>query len=195
MSSAAKPLPSLIVSPSDLKRARRELEAVDDYMHQAGLRGSALKDGDGNQLKVPQTSRIVEALVTETGLNLLRAGDRQKLLHFVTELTKHAPVLHISFASEPSAMFLGKLLNWLRSNIHPQVLVSIGLQPSIAAGCIIRTANKQIDMSLAQAFEDARGQLVESLRAETGVLPDEAKRIEAETLKAAAEKVAKETAE
>jgi F0F1-type ATP synthase delta subunit len=194
MASAARQLPPQIVSPSDLKRARRELEAVEDYMHQAGLRASALKDNGGSQQKLPQTSRTLEALIDETGLNLLRTGDRQKLIRFVDELSKHAPILHISFASEPSAAFLAKLLGWLRSNVHPQVLVSVGLQPSIAAGCVIRTANHQIDLSLAQAFEAARGQLVDSLRAETGVLPDEARKIEAETLRAAAEKAEKELA-
>jgi F0F1-type ATP synthase delta subunit len=59
----------------------------------------------------------------------------------------------MSFASEPSAKSLGTLVDWLRTNIHPQVVVSVGIQPSIAAGCIVRTPNRQYDFSLRQSLD------------------------------------------
>ncbi|HEX8182559.1 MAG TPA: hypothetical protein VF575_03065 [Candidatus Saccharimonadales bacterium] len=152
------PLTTMIVSPSDLKRARRELEALDDFMHQASLRQG------GKALKMPQTSRLIDELASETNVNMLQSADRAKLLKYLTDLITSAPVLHFSFASEPSASFMNKLIIWLRSNIHPQVLVHLGLQPSIAAGCIVRTSNKQFDFSLTQAFERQRELLVSSLR-------------------------------
>jgi F0F1-type ATP synthase delta subunit len=43
---------------------------------------------------------------------------------------------------------LEKILLWLRQNVHPQVLLQVGLQPAIAAGCVLRTTNKIFDMSL-----------------------------------------------
>jgi hypothetical protein len=184
-------LTTLIISPSDLKKARRELETLDDFLHQAGLRASG---STGKPVKLPQTSRLIEELVSEANANLLRAPDRAALLKYLTTLIEKAPVLHISFASEPSAPFMGKLIVWLRGNIHPQVLVHVGLQPSVVAGCIVRTANKQFDMSLKQAFEDQRQVLIDDLRVDPSkVTAKEAAEIEAETLKAVqAAAVAKE---
>ncbi len=157
-------LTTLIVSPSDLKHVRRDLEALDDTLRQAGLRQG------GKAVALPQPSRFINALAEESKANLLRAGDRQQLLQYLSTLVEKAPVLHISFASEPSAAFMNKLIIWLRSNIHPQLLVHLGLQPSIAAGCIVRTPNKQFDFSLAQAFEKQRELLVASL---LEITPDE----------------------
>jgi F0F1-type ATP synthase delta subunit len=57
-------------------------------------------------------------------------------------------LLHISFAAEPSTQALEKILVWFRANIHPQALLQVGLQPTIAAGCVLRTPNKVFDMSL-----------------------------------------------
>ncbi len=160
------PLTSLIVSPSDLKRARRELESVDDFLHQAGLRQG------GKVVKLPQTSRLMNELVSQAGVNLLHAPERARLLQELSDLVEQAPVLHFSFASEPSRAFMTKLTDRLRINIHPQVLVHLGLQPSIAAGCIVRTKNRQFDFSLTQAFERQREQFVDSLkgRPEPGVV-------------------------
>jgi F0F1-type ATP synthase delta subunit len=53
-----------------------------------------------------------------------------------------------SFAAEPSARSFEPVLTWLRTNIHPQAMVQIGLQPAIAAGCVLRTPNRVFDMSL-----------------------------------------------
>lgn len=158
----------LLVSPTDLKRARRELETLDDFLHQAGLRQG------GKSVKMPATSRIITELAEESGLNLLKKSERDRLLKFLTLLIEKAPVLHMSFASEPSPAFLAKLIAWLRANIHPQVVVSIGLQPSVAAGCMVRTANRQLDLSLRGALEKQTESFISSLRGEEPVAPQPA---------------------
>lgn len=167
-SSSRAQLPVLIVSPSDLKRARRELESVDDFLHQAGLRQG------GKAVKLPGTSRLIDALAEETGVNLLRVTERDRLLKYLSDLIERAPVLHISFASEPSAAFMSKLVSWLRTNIHPQVLVHLGLQPSIAAGCVVRTANRQFDLSLARSFDKQCDLLAKSLREQAETVAEQA---------------------
>lgn len=153
-------LTPLITSPSDLKRARRELEALDDFLHQAGLRQG------GKSVKLPQISRVLEELTSDSGLNLLKKTDRDRLAKFIALLIEKAPVLHMSFASEPSGAFMSKLIVWLRANIHPQVVVNVGLQPSIAAGCIVRTANRQFDFSLRQSLDAQTADFIASLQKE-----------------------------
>jgi hypothetical protein len=135
-------LTPLIASPSDLRRVRRELEMLDDFLHQAGLRQG------GKVVKLPNVSRMLEDLAADNSLSLIKKTDRERLTKFITLLIQKAPVLHMSFASEPSAKAMAQLMEWLRTNIHPQVIVSVGIQPSIAAGCIVRTPNRQFDFSL-----------------------------------------------
>src|SRR4051812_11785357 len=101
-------LTTLIVSPADLKRARREVEALDDFLHQSGIRTG------GKSVKLPALSRVVDELVYESKLNLLKKTDRERLHKYLDLLILKAPVLHMSFASEPSAAFLKKLVTWLR---------------------------------------------------------------------------------
>lgn len=156
--SAAATLTPLISSPGDLKRTRRELEMLDDFLHQAGLRTG------GKVVKMPPVSRLLEDLARDSELNLLKKTDRDRLLKFVTLLQQKAPVIHVSLASEPSAAALGKLLLWMRTNIHPQVLVSIGVQPAIAAGCVVRTANREFDFSLRKSLEVQSSLLIKNIR-------------------------------
>lgn len=151
-------LTPLLVSPSDIKRARREVERIDDFLHQ-----SALRQG-GKAVKLPPTSRVIVEMADSSGLNLLKKTDRDRLLKFLTILGQRAPVLHMSFASEPSASFMNKLIVWMRENIHPQVVVSIGLQPSIAAGCLVRTPNQQFDFSLRRSLEKQTESFINGLK-------------------------------
>lgn len=177
-------LTTLITTPSDLKKARRELEAIDDFLHQAGLRQNALRDAGGKALKLPQLSRVIDEMASETGLNLLQSGDRTKLLVYIVKLIEQAPVVHISFASEPSASFLVKLTVWLRANIHPQVLVQVGLSPSIAAGCIVRTSVRQYDFSLTKSFDEHKDELIKGLKnGSNSANEDEKRMIEEEALR------------
>lgn len=151
MASAA--LTSLITSAGDLKRTKRELEMLEDFLHQSGLRTG------GKAVKLPPISRLLENLAGDSSLNLLKKTDRDQLLKFVILLLQKAPVVHITLASEPSAAAMNKLVLWLRTNIHPQMLVNIGVQPSIAAGCMLRTANREFDFSLRKSL-DAQAQLL-----------------------------------
>jgi F0F1-type ATP synthase delta subunit len=56
--------------------------------------------------------------------------------------------MHISFATDPSAAFVVQILGWFRREIHEHTLLVIGLQPSITAGCTLRTENKYFDFSM-----------------------------------------------
>lgn len=156
---ASATLTPLITSPGDLKRTRRELEALDDFLSQSSLRTG------GKAVKLPAISRLLEDMANDNSINLLKKADRDRLQRFLTLLLKKAPVIHITLASEPSSHALSKLLAWLRANIHPQVLVSVGVQPAIAAGCIVRTASHEYDFTLGQSLAAQQALLIKNIRA------------------------------
>jgi len=135
-------LPIVVVSRVDVARLVRELNGLEDFFTSANIRQA------GTPMTPPRLTRMLEALTRANQINLLESDQRKLLITQLDQLVKAAPMLHISFASEPSPRFLTDILNWLRSNIHPQTLLQVGLQPTIAAGCILRTPNKIFDMSL-----------------------------------------------
>jgi hypothetical protein len=153
-------LPVLVASTVDVGRLIREIENIDDVLHQLGLRKS------GSNVQIPQTSHLMDLMVQLNKLNLLQETDRTALLKFLTAVRDRAPRLHVSFSADPNVTFIEKLMVWLRKEINPYLLLTIGLQPNIAAGCIVRSANKYFDLSLRQDFANKRelllGQLMEA---------------------------------
>lgn len=150
-------LPPTLSGPADVARLARELESLESYMYQAGLRHK------GEAIKLPKMSRAIDDLAQLNKLELLKPEDRKKLGALLTVLHTKAPVMHISFSVEPSAAFVAKLVNWLRENINPFVLVTIGKQPTIGGGCVVRTTNKQFDFSFRQYLQGHRGDLSNAL--------------------------------
>lgn len=150
-------LPDNIVTVGDLARAKIELESLADFLVQARVRKP------GQAITLPRVSQRLESLAHAAGLKLTSQEDIDALQKVIVDLKKTVPQLHISFASEPSDAFLTKLIQWFRSNIHPQVLLTIGLQPSIAAGFILRTSSREFDGSLRGRFTSSKPLLIESL--------------------------------
>lgn len=158
-------LPLQVVTRSDLGRMLREAEAIEDFLHQAAIRKA------GTALQLPRTTQSLQEFLTANNLNLLQPADRQFVISELQKVYGQGPVLHMSFSVDPSTLFLQKLISWLRQQIHPQIILQIGLQPNQGAGCIVRTTNKYFDLSLRQRFTDKRDLLV-SMLAQTANPPE-----------------------
>ena len=159
-------LPLLVTSPADVSRLKREVAALSDYLHQQALRTPGT-----TQAQLPKVSRMLDELAAANGLNLLDAAARDRLAAFLQDTTAQAPVIHMSFAVDPSSAFLQKIVQWFRQTIHPAVLIRVGLQPSIAAGCTVQTTNQYFDLSLRRYLQDHRQLLVDSLVAAAADAP------------------------
>ncbi len=131
-----------MISQSDISRLLRELNGLDDFFVGANARIS------GTKMLLPKISRQMDQLARDNHVNLLDDKERQNLNATLKVTADKAPKMHISFAVEPSPKALEKILVWLRHNVDSQALLQVGLQPSIAAGCMLRTTNKIFDMSL-----------------------------------------------
>jgi hypothetical protein len=154
-------LPLSVVTRVDLHRLVREVEALGNFLDASTIREP------GTQPKMPKTSKILDELLAVNKLNALLAPDRQRLQAFLGQLKESGPVIHISFQADPSPQFMQRLMQWMRQNLHPYVLLQIGLQPGIGAGCVVRTQNKYFDMSLRNFFDDKRELLLAKLHGPT----------------------------
>lgn len=137
-------IPESLVSKHEVLKLQRELEGVQEALHQASLRSKDQK------ATLPATSSQLQEFAEINEANLMQADDNKMLLSFLVDLQKTAPVVHISFAADPSPQVLSKIVGWFRRESGLPVIIQIGLQPSIAAGCVIRTPNKYFDLSLRQ---------------------------------------------
>jgi hypothetical protein len=135
-------LPNSVLNKGDLLRLTRELNSLNDFFISAQARQP------GTPIQPPKTSRPLEQLAQDNGLNLMDGAQREALYKNLQFLSENAPSLHISFANEPTPRALEPIMVWLRENIHPQILLQVGYRPAIAAGCVLRTPNKIFDMSL-----------------------------------------------
>lgn len=152
-------LPVLAVGKVDVGRLLREVQALDNFLRQAAIRQPGTQPA-----KLPKTSRLLDDLLQTNRINVLHEEERNRLLNFLMEIYAHAPTLHMSFSADPSPLFMQKLMIWLRKEIHPLVLVQVGLQPNMGAGCVVRTTNKYFDFSLRNRFTERRDVLAQHMR-------------------------------
>lgn len=143
MASPALKLPTAIATKTDLVNVLRNLEEVlDTYVEnsvrsQEGVDFSARSDVSSN----------LAALVQTNNLNV-DVHTLQALKSWLMQLKDHAPVVRFTFASDPTPQFLGQIINWLRETSGQFVLMRYGIQPSIAAGCLLTTPVRRYDFSL-----------------------------------------------
>lgn len=153
-------LPLSIMTKPDLHRLIREVEALDNYIHQNSIRGQ-------KSAALPRLTSSLEALLRDNKTDVMDDKARTELRKVLTDLLTNAPVVHMSFAIEPSSFMTQKIVSWFRSEVHPALMLHTGIQPTIAAGCVLRTSNKFFDFSLRQHLKATQGLLMESIRSHT----------------------------
>lgn len=154
-------LPLSVITFIDLSRVGRELTNLDEFMIQSAIRTP------GTPMQLPRLSKLLDDVAIANKLNLLEENDRKALLNALNYLREHAPRLHISFSAEPSGQFITKIAEYIRNNISAVALLQVGLQPTIAAGCIIRSSSHQFDLSLRQHLKKSGsllGEYIHSLQ-------------------------------
>lgn len=149
-------LPLQVTSPVDVGRLLRELEAIDGILSQASLRKE-------NDTKLPKTTGLMDQTIILNKIDLEDSPQRKALADFLKAVKSKAPLLHMSFSADPSTAFIEKLLTWLRKELDANLLVTIGLQPNIGAGCVVRSTNKYFDFSLRQDFASKRSLLLDKM--------------------------------
>lgn len=150
-------LPIQVTTRIDAGRLLHELESVREFLKQSSIRQP------GTSVKLPKVSRLADEFVESNKLNLLHEDDVSRAINFLIMVKAKAPVIHMSFSADPSPQFQQKLITWLRVQIHPLVLLRVGLQPTIGAGCVLRTTNKYFDFSIREHFKNNKQLLVSSL--------------------------------
>jgi F0F1-type ATP synthase delta subunit len=150
-------IPEILASRQDITHVHRELRIFADMVDQSIMRHD-------DPIKYPPISDTLRSLAIDNQVDLRDPRACDKLLLQLEELKQGCPTVHISFPADPTRDVLQKLVVWFRKEINPQVFIQIGLQPTIAAGIVLRTPNKVFDFSLRQHLYKNRDKLIEVLK-------------------------------
>lgn len=136
-------LPSAIATKSDVVAV---LSNVDDVLNK--YIENTIREEQGVDFKDrPDVASNLALLVAENKLEV-SVETLKSLKQWLEHLKDHAPVVRFTFASDPNPEFLGKLVTWLRHESGRFVLIRYGIQPTIAAGCLMYTPARRYDFSL-----------------------------------------------
>jgi hypothetical protein len=150
-------LPTVIASRKDIIRLHREIRAFIDAVTQSIMRHD-------NPVQYPAISEQLRALAVANQVDMRDPKNCEGMLERLDYLKEHAPSIHISFPTEPTAEVLERLVTWFREEVDPNVVIQVGLQPTIAAGVVVRTPNHQFDFSLRRHLYANRQKLGEALQ-------------------------------
>jgi F0F1-type ATP synthase delta subunit len=158
-----KPLtfPPALVGRSDLSRLLRELEALDNELESQKARSHGKTDG----YHIPNMSRALNDFLEINKIDIANDHVRMDIRSQMRKLKDHAPVVHMTFATETDPESMQKIVDWIRKELHPQALISVGLQPSLVGGVYIRTPNHVHDLSIRAHMRDSREVIVKALDA------------------------------
>ena len=152
-------LPSALIGRADLARLVLEVETVDNDLESQRVRAGAEKSG----YRMPTMSRSLSDFLDQNKVTITDDQTRMKLKEDLRTLKDTAPVMHMTFAVDADPDFLQELVQWLRKEIHPQALVSVGLQPGIVGGVYLRTPNHVHDFSIKAVLKNKRDIIVHEL--------------------------------
>ncbi|MEJ0072672.1 MAG: hypothetical protein WDN27_01100 [Candidatus Saccharibacteria bacterium] len=153
-------LPPALIGRADLARLVREVEAIENDLESQRARS---RGNPGTAYRMPTMSRSLNDFVETNKIDLNNDQARMQLTEALRTMKDKAPIIHMAFAVDADPEFLQKLVAWLRREIHPQALVSVGLQPALVGGVYMRTPNHVHDFSLRALLSDKRGIIMQEL--------------------------------
>jgi F0F1-type ATP synthase delta subunit len=157
-------LPASVVTKVDVARLAIEAERIDNELTASDVRS---KIGSTAQVKPVMTQQFSD-FIQQNNVSLDNSHDRTDLIKQLRQLKDRVPMIHMTFAVTADLESLQQLTQWLRTSVHPQAVIAVGLQPALVAGVYLRTPNHVHDLSLRAMLDGGHDLLVEELGALRG---------------------------
>lgn len=152
-------LPDGVLRRVDIARLVREAENIENSTVAAAVRTRVTKV---QKRRSPLSDQLAEFLEVNS-LEVSTSRQRSKLVTELRKLKDTAPVVHLTFASVADIESIKKVVAWLRTQVHPQIVVDVGLQPDLIGGVYVRTTNRVHDLSIRARLSASRGVIKQQL--------------------------------
>ena len=136
-------LPDTVATKSQLLRLIHEVEKIQDE----ALQGHVRKEQTGKEFVVSQPSSSLESILEAMGRQLTMESLKEARA-WLQSIRENAPTVRVVFSSEPERAITTKVVRWFRDSTGLPVLLRVGVQPSIAGGCVVYTPNHRYDFTL-----------------------------------------------
>ncbi len=146
-------LPSALITRADLARLVREVESLDNELEAQKARNHATGQ---TGYHMPNLSQGLTDFAELNKLDLTDDHGRMTLKEQMKVMKDKAPVMHMTFAVEADPESLKFLVEYIRKELHPQALLSVGLQPALVGGVYLRTPNHIHDFSMRAKLAESR---------------------------------------
>src|SRR4051812_12991555 len=153
-------LPASVISKVDISHLVSEVERVDNQMTADEVHN---KDNPDAQKVQPALSQPLTDFISQNNLSLDDGRNRAELIKELRLMKDKVPIIHMTFSVEADPESLQQLSRWLRESVHPQAVISVGMQPSLIAGVYLRTPNHVRDLSLRSMITGKHNELVKEL--------------------------------
>lgn len=140
-------LPPSIYNRTQLRQLQRQLEQ---------LKPTRLA-------KTAAVSDSLQDLLDSNRLGSLSVTNLEPLRKFIADILQTAPQLSITLASLPNPEERAELINWLRNQFSPILLVHFIQSDDVLGGCIVRTNWNVYDLSLRQALDSHQNLLAQAV--------------------------------
>ncbi|HEX7259960.1 MAG TPA: hypothetical protein VF272_03445 [Candidatus Saccharimonadia bacterium] len=137
-------LPEEVYSVDQILAVSEELHSYSVYLAAQRVQGVAGEPFILSSRAEAAVKRIPEDQRTDAGIEAYRLQ--------LEGLATTAPAVTLVLAAQAKAGLKQELVNWLRTNVHPDLLVNFRANPNIAGGIVIRTINHVYDCSFRQAL-------------------------------------------
>ena len=130
-------MPEYIERRVQLRSLVRELQEMESQLSTSNARGA------GSVKASPQLTDLAHV----NGIDLKKKDARVALVDKLETAFTHYPSITLQFAAQPPSDVRKSIVEWLRTEIDPRVLIDIRLRPTLGGGFVVRTPNHQIDHS------------------------------------------------
>ena len=162
-SSAATPapfeLPAAVYSPELVDSVRYEIEHYLAWYRENKIHKTVGAPAVGEPDHSSETAMVIEAWAARQPLTV---ASLEALLEYLRELK--LPIAHVTLAALPNHTQRQQLVDWFRTTVGPNVLISFVGDRNLGGGIVLRTPNRVFDYSWKQRLMEGRAKLAEVVR-------------------------------
>jgi F0F1-type ATP synthase delta subunit len=151
-------LPADVYSPDHVGIVLWELGALISRLQNASVRAQVVQNAPQEEL---QLSAFLMNVLQAAGVASNDLKGLEQLQAQLQIVRDKAPVAHMVLTALPNQSVKRELVEWFRTQLHAQCLVTFAMRRDIGGGFVLRIGSKQYDFSYRQQLLDNRHRLTE----------------------------------
>ncbi len=155
-------LDGTIASPQDLRALRNELHAYGSWLAHNDIKRQT---GAGSKSPAPELSPAAKNCLKTYVPNSNKASAAlDELVAELDKLSASAKIITITLAAPATGSLKQTLVDWCRSHLAENILVSFQFNANLLGGMVVRSGSHIFDWSFRRQILDNRGKFPEVLR-------------------------------